>query len=209
MTSNLQTLESMRNAIARPGGSAPAYGHALGYATYERHRPEQTLLYQLIKRYWPEFQAHLSETDRCLPRHVTREFNEYVECGRLENGFLRVHCEGCHREQLVAFSCKRRGFRPSCGARRMVETAALLIDDVLPHKPIRQWVLSFPYPLRFLLSNSPQVMSKVLEIVNRSISTHLIKKAGFKATQAQTGAVTLIQRFGSALNLNVPQGTFS
>jgi hypothetical protein len=46
-------------------------------------------------------------------------------------------------------------------------------------------------------------MSKVLGIVNRSISTHLIKKAGFKATQAQTGAVTLIQRFGSALNLNV------
>ena len=63
MTSNLQTLESMRNAIARPGESAPAYGHALSYATYERHRPEQTLLYQLIERYWPEFQAYLSETD--------------------------------------------------------------------------------------------------------------------------------------------------
>jgi hypothetical protein len=43
----------------------------------------------------------------------------------------------------------------------------------------------------------------VLGIVNRAISTHLIKKAGFKAIQAQTGAVTLIQRFGSALNLNV------
>ena len=85
----------------------------------------------------------------------------------------------------------------------MTETAALLVDDVLPHKPIRQWVLSFPYPLRFLLSNNPQVMSKVLGIVNRAISTHLIKKAGLKATQAHTGAVTLIQRFGSALNLNV------
>lgn len=85
----------------------------------------------------------------------------------------------------------------------MAETAALLVDDVLPYKPIRQWVLSFPYPLRFLLSSNPLVMSKVLGIVNRVISTHLIKKAGVKATQAQTGAVTLIQRFGSALNLNV------
>jgi hypothetical protein len=85
----------------------------------------------------------------------------------------------------------------------MAETAALLVDDVLPHKPIRQWVLSFPYPLRFLLANSPQVMSKVLGIVNRVISTHLVQKVGFNRTQAHTGAVTLIQRFGSALNLNV------
>ena len=171
--------------------------------SYARHRPEQTLLYQLIERYWPDFQLLISEREHFLPHHVVREFDEYLECGRLENGFLRVRCEDCHLEHLVAFSCKRRGFCPSCGARRMAETAALLVDDVLPHKPIRQWVLSFPYPLRFLLANNPQVLSKVLGIVNRVISTHLIKKAGVKATQAQTGAVTLIQRFGSALNLNV------
>ena len=51
----------------------------------------------------------------------------------------------------------------------MVEIAALLVDDVLPHKPIQQWVLSFPYPLRFLLANSPQVVSSLLSIVNRVI----------------------------------------
>lgn len=181
----------------------PVHGHASGHTTYERHRPEQTLLYQIIERYWPEFQSHLSETGRCLPRHVTREFDEYLECGRLENGFLRVCCEDCHLEHLVAFSCKRRGYCPSCGARRMAETAALLADDVLPYKPIRQWVLSFPYPLRFLLAHNPQVVTTVLGIVNRSISTHLIKKAGLDKSTAQTGAVTLIQRFGSALNLNV------
>ena len=31
----------------------------------------------------------------------------------------------------------------------------------------------------------------------------LFNKAGFKISQAHTGAVTLIQRFGSALNLNL------
>ncbi len=85
----------------------------------------------------------------------------------------------------------------------MAVTTALLMDDVLPHKPIQQWVLSFPYPLRFLLANNPQVMGKVLGIVNRAISRHLIKKAGFKRSTAKTGAVTLIQRFGSALNLDL------
>ncbi len=52
--------------------------------------------------------------------------------GRLEHGFLRVQCDTCYAEHLVAFSCKRRGFCPSCGARRMVESAALLVDEVLP-----------------------------------------------------------------------------
>ena len=174
-----------------------------GVFAYTRRKPEQTLLYQLVERHWPEFQSRLNESFSHLPHHVIREFDEYLTCGRLEQGFLRVRCEDCRQEHLVAFSCKRRGFCPGCGAKRMTETAALLVDDVLPHKPIRQWVLSFPYPLRFLLSTSPHVVSRLLAIVNRVISTWLIKKAGFKKVQAQTGAVTLIQRFGSALNLNV------
>jgi len=59
--------------------------------------------------------------------------------------FSRVRCETCHEERLVAFSCKRRGFCPSCGARRMAESSALLVDEVFPHQPVRQWVLSFPF----------------------------------------------------------------
>ena len=46
-------------------------------------------------------------------------------------------------------------------------------------------------------------MGRVLGIVYRCSATHLIKKAGFSCTTARTGAVTLIQRFGSALNLNI------
>ena len=46
-------------------------------------------------------------------------------------------------------------------------------------------------------------MGRVLGIVYRCIATHLIRKAGFSRRTAQTGAVTLIQRFGSALNRNV------
>lgn len=72
-----------------------------------------------------------------------------------------------------------------------------------PEQPVRQWVLRFPYPLRFLFASRPSVMGEVLGIVYRLITTHLIKKAGFTKKTAQTGAVTLIQRFGSALNLNI------
>ena len=68
---------------------------------------------------------------------------------------------------------------------------------------MRQWVLSFPYPLRFLFASRPAIMGQVLGIVYRVIATHLIRKAGFTKKRAHTGAVTLIQRFGSALNLNI------
>jgi Putative transposase len=85
----------------------------------------------------------------------------------------------------------------------MAESAALLVDEVLPRVPIRQWVLSVPFALRYLLATRPEVLTQVLGIVYRAISGHLIAKAGLSCASAATGAVTLIQRFGSALNLNV------
>jgi hypothetical protein len=170
---------------------------------YKRHRTETTLLYQLIERYYPDFTANLAEQGRFLPKYVGREFDDFLRCGRLENGFLRVVCGDCKHEKLVAFSCKRRGFCPSCGARRMADNAALLVDDVLCGYPVRQWVLSLPIPLRLLLARYPNELSKVMGIIHRAISTQIVNRAGFYNKQAKTGAVTLIQRFGSALNLNI------
>jgi len=173
---------------ASPGG---------GVVRYERHHPEHTLLYQLVEEYYPALKAQLAAQGTELPAYVQREFEAYLNCGRLERGFLRLRCDTCHGEHLLAFSCKRRGFCPSCGARRMAESAALLVDEVFPEQPVRQWVLSFPYPLRFLFASRPAIMGRVLGIVYRVIATRLIKKAGSSRKAAHTGAVTLIQRFGS------------
>ncbi len=129
---------------------------------YKRHRPEQTLLYQVIEQRYPEFRDVMVAQGKSLPVHVQQEFADFLKCGRLEHGFLRVQCTACHHEHLVAFSCKRRGFCPSCGTRRMAESAALLVDEVFPEQPIRQWVLSFPFQLRFLFASRPELMGKVL-----------------------------------------------
>ena len=85
----------------------------------------------------------------------------------------------------------------------MAESVALLVDESFPQLPIRQWVLRVPYALRFLLAREPHVIGSVLGIVYRAIANFLIKQASFTSNTAQTGAVTLIQRFGSALNLNI------
>ena len=176
---------------------------AINMHTYKRHRPEQTLLYQLVERHYPEFQKQLSQKGKSLPLHVVKEFEEFLRCGRLEHGFLRVVCDDCKHEKLLAFSCKRRGFCPSCGARRMAESAKLLVEDVLHGYPVRQWVLSLPIPLRLLLARYPKHLSKIMQIIHRTISTDIIHRTGYLKKQAKTGAVTYIQRFGSALNLNI------
>jgi hypothetical protein len=48
--------------------------------------------------------AQLAAQGTQLPGYVEREFEDYLKCGRLEHGFLRVRCDGCHAEHLVAFS---------------------------------------------------------------------------------------------------------
>ncbi len=170
--------------------------------TYERHRPEATDLYKVVLENIETFLSLVQEEcGRALPDFVVKEFREYLRCGILAHGFLRTRCEKCHNEHLVAFSCKRRGFCPSCGARRMNESAIHLVDEVWPVKPVRQWVLSFPIQIRLLLAVQPKLMMNILKIVTRTISRHLAKKAGING--GATGSVTLIQRFGGSINLNV------
>ena len=171
---------------------------------YERHRPEQTTLYRLVQQHAATFFAQAEDAAGAdLPQFVKDEFDAFLECGILANGFLRLHCGDCGHDKLVAFSCKRRGFCPSCGARRMAQTAAHLVGHVIPHVPVRQWVLSLPIPLRLLLAAQPKLVTPVLQVVHRVITRHLLGQAGLKADEADSGAVTLIQRFGSAANLNI------
>ena len=177
-----------------PGRAAPSY---------ERRCPDETTLYQVIQKHVETFFAQVElETGAGLPQFVKDEFEAFLDCGILAHGFLRLRCGICAKDTFVAFSGKRRGFCPLCGARRMAETAAHLIDHVIPHVPIRQWVMSFSIPLRHLFATHPHLLSPVLQVINRAISTFLIKQVGLTHAQAQTGAVTLIQRFGSAANLN-------
>jgi hypothetical protein len=76
----------------------------------------------------------------------------FERCGFLAGGFARFHCGECGLDRLVAFSCKGRALCPSCGGRRMAEPAAHLVDHVIPDVPVRQWVLSLPYRLRYRLA---------------------------------------------------------
>lgn len=86
----------------------------------------------------------------------------------------------------------------------MTERAAHLVDAVLPDVPIRQWVLSLPLPLRALCAFDHRLSLKVLRILSRALLTfhrRRARKAG--VTDGRSGGVTVIQRFGSDLRLNL------
>ena len=100
-----------------------------GGFVYKRHKPEETELYKIIEQNLPSFQSHLSYAGISLPAFVHNEFRSYLQCGMLKHGFLRVKCNGCRFEHLVAFSCKLRGF---CRG-RLAHPAALVVWLRHPH----------------------------------------------------------------------------
>ncbi|MFO0695241.1 MAG: transposase [Polyangiales bacterium] len=173
---------------------------------YVQRRPEATLLHRVVEASLGSF---LCEAGRRfpsgeVPRFVRDELVRYLRCGDFARGFARFRCGGCRFERLVAFTCKRRGFCPSCGGKRMTRMAAHLVDRVFPWVPVRQWVLTIPFALRPRLAFDHAFAREVLRALHESISEALRSRArALGVRRGRTGAVTAIQRFGSGLNLHV------
>jgi len=85
------------------------------------------------------------------------------------------------------------------------DTAAFLVDHVIPVVPVRQWVLSLPIALRYKLAYDSKLAAEVLQIFVRSVFASLRRRATRKYGRRRydCGSITFIQRFGDALNLNL------
>jgi len=177
-------------------------------ATYEPRDPSRTVLYTVIAAHLETFLAswEAAPDAKGLPACVQREFYDYLQCGILAHGFLRLGCDTCQKELLLPFSCKRRGFCLSCAGRRMAQTAAHLVECVIPWVPTRQWVVSVPIPLHYWTASAKDLMAKVHTIIRTTIAQYDVNQAvkgGVERPQVHPGSVAFIQRFGSALNLNM------
>ena len=75
---------------------------------YERHHPEESVLSRVVSTHWSEFRERI-EAVGSLPKFVVRDVDEYLRCGILEHGFIRVQCTDCGFERLIAFSCSKIG----------------------------------------------------------------------------------------------------
>ena len=67
-----------------------------------------------------------------------------------DRGFAWLACASCDAHRFVTFTCKGRGFCPTCCGRRMDERAARWCAGLLPYVPVRQWVLNVHLHILFL-----------------------------------------------------------
>lgn len=76
----------------------------------QRHRPEETVLRQVVSEHLEEFLRDAREQrGSLLPRFVERAFRAYLLGGLPSAGFARLVCTACGHEAVLAF---RLGFRP-------------------------------------------------------------------------------------------------
>ncbi len=171
------------------------------FHNYKPRQPENELFHKLVRDNWYTYKEVMSHHPDAatIPSFVEKELEKFINCGVLSNGFIRLKCETCQEEHLLGLSCKGR-LCPSCGGKRMVEKTLSLCEKVLPEQPYRQFVISFPYPLKPLLARNSALLSKVSKIACREISRFQLRKAQNKQS-CQTGMITFIQLFGSALQL--------
>jgi len=174
---------------------------------YERRRPEKTPLHKIISENLASWLEWRDVAERPVPGYVEEELRGYLECGILCFGFGRALCTGCGQGFVIAFSCKGRGVCPSCNGRHMAQTAAHLVDHVIPPVPVRQWVISVPKRLRGFLADRPAAVAALTRIFIEEIERLLGAAAGVTsdasgpaAARPRLGAVSFLHRFGSALN---------
>jgi hypothetical protein len=159
------------NLAHPPSPDADANGRHAGHS-YERHRPEETVLFKVLQAHWKTFLAELESgaDPPVLPAFVICEVEAFFRCGILARGLVLAKSRDCGWSRAVAFSCQRRGFCPSCIGRRMCDFAARLTDRVIPLVPVRQWVLTLPHPLRARLAFDPSVTTLVLRELTAAVS---------------------------------------
>jgi len=172
---------------------------------YSRRQPEKTALYQVLQRHLLTFEQQWTDqaSGRTLPKFVTEELHKYLDSGILGRGFAHLYCDTCGEHHVVAFSCKARAVCPSCLGRRMNEGALNLVDHVLPDVPLRQFVLTMPFPLRFPLAFDGKLLGQVVRIFTDTVAGWYRRRHIDRGlSDGEPGAVTVIQRANSDLRLN-------
>jgi hypothetical protein len=112
---------------------------------YRPRRPQDSQYYQCVEDYFETleqvYDERFAKQYGFFRPYVRQVIYRYLDCGILHNGFARVKCEDCNYELLLAFSCKRRHFCPSCHQKRVVEFGEWLCEEVLKAVPHRHFVL--------------------------------------------------------------------
>jgi len=116
----------------------------------------------------------------------------FQACGDFEGGFARIYCDACRAEYLVAFSCTRRGFCPSCAAKRAAIFGALLREEILEEVGHAQWVFTIPKLLRPYFLHHRELLGRLSGAAFKT-AHELIAKAGDEDAGVRPGMIAVVQ----------------
>jgi hypothetical protein len=173
-------------------------------AIYRPRNPQNSAYYHCVEDNFETFeQVYEDRFERqygFFRPYVKHVIYRYLDCGILRNGFARVRCEECGHEYLLAFSCKRRHFCPSCHQKRVVEFGEWICEEVLKAVPHRHFVFSIPKILRRYFLYNRSLLSELSRCGWESLKTFFQEAVPEK--EAVPGAAVAIQSFGDFLGFN-------
>ena len=129
---------------------------------YRPRHPERTALYRVLFHNFDRFLTVYESRFEKECGYLRPVVERYLDCGNPRSGFARIHCPDCHGEHLLTFSCKTRGFCPSCHAKRREEWGQWMRETLLLSVPHRQVVLTIPKTLPPLPQPPPPVRGRSL-----------------------------------------------
>lgn len=174
---------------------------------YTPRKPKATAFYQLVENHYEDLERQwderFSRNYGSWRGHIMKAIFSFLDCGDLKNGFARIRCKDCGHEFLLAFSCKKRHFCPSCHERRVVEFGEFCVSNVLAEVPHRQWVFSIPKILRPWFLRDRRLLGEMCAIVWKLLSKFIKTSTdGAQASGAKAAAIMAIQTFGEQLAFN-------
>ncbi|MGB5217062.1 MAG: transposase zinc-binding domain-containing protein, partial [Smithella sp.] len=148
----------------------------------------------------PVRDEHFSKQYDFWRPYIEKVIYRYLDCGDLHHGFARIRCKNCGHEYLLAFSCKRRHFCPSCHQKRVVEFGEWLCLDVLKKVPHRHFIFSIPKILRRYFLYDRKLLAGLSRCAWESLKVFMQHAVPEK--EPLPGAVIAVQTFGDALGFN-------
>jgi len=170
---------------------------------YRPRHPERTALYRVLFHYFDRFLAEYEGRfvrEYGFFRPIIKEVVErYLDCGNPRCGFARIRCPDCGKEHLLMFSCRTRGFCPSCHAKRLEEWGEWMRKELLLDVPHRQVVFTIPKMLRSFFRYNRKLLGELCRSALRSLTRYFEIVAGSALTP---GVIASIQTFGDRINLH-------
>jgi hypothetical protein len=171
-------------------------------ATWRPRRPRASPLWQLLDRYFDEFQRVYDE--RYQKRYgfwrpvIARTVEKFLACGDLRDGFSRVRCPRCRYEFFVAFSCRRRCLCPSCHQKRALIMADHIARDLCAPVTHRQFVFTIPKRLRIFFRFDRRLLGELPRLAWQTVLE--VYRAVLDRRDVTPGMIAAIHTFGELVH---------